>query len=56
MVARHLTLKNKVCVVRLTESAVRSIKDLTERRKPLLLKSKTNTLSLECWQLETRDS
>ena len=59
MVARHLTLKNKVCVVRLTEGVVRStegvvrsIKDLTERRKPLLLKSKTNILSLECWQLE----
>lgn len=56
MVATHLTLKNKVCVVRLTEGAVRSIKDLTERRKPLLLKSKTNILSLKCWQLETRDS
>ena len=52
MVATHLTLKNKVCVVRLTEGVVRSIKDLTEKRKPLLLKSKTNTLSLECWQLE----
>lgn len=52
MVTRHLTLKNKVCWVRLTEGVARSIKDLTERRKPLLLKSKTNTLSLECWQLE----
>ena len=52
MVATHLTLKNKVYVVRLTEGVVRSIKDLTEKRKPLLLKSKTNTLSLECWQLE----
>ena len=30
----------------------RSIKDLTKREKPLLLKSKTNILSLECWQLE----
>ena len=45
MVATHLTLKNKVCVVRLTEGVARSIKDLTEREKPLLL-------SLECWQLE----
>ena len=56
MVARHLTLKNKVCWVRLTEGVARSIKDLTEREKPLLLKSKTNILSLECWQLkrETR--
>lgn len=52
MVARHLTLKNKVCWVRLTEGVARSIKDLTEREKPLLLKSKTNILSLECWQLE----
>lgn len=52
MVARHLTLKNKVCWVRLTEGVARSIKDLTEREKPLLLKSKTNMLSLECWQLE----
>lgn len=30
----------------------RSIKDLTEREKPLLLKSKTNIPSLECRQLE----
>ena len=52
MVATHLTLKNKVCWVRLTEGVARSIKDLTEREKPLLLKSKTNILSLECWQLE----
>lgn len=52
MVARHLTLKNKVCWVRLTEGVARFIKDLTEREKPLLLKSKTNILSLECWQLE----
>ena len=34
MVARHLTLKNKVCWVRLTEGVARSIKDLTERKTP----------------------
>ena len=33
MVARYLTLKNKVCWVRLTEGVARSIKDLTEREK-----------------------